>query len=157
MACKLKQVYRCSNSTLVIWTIAVLWLFEMHRMVFFLSIPLKSINYSGSLELITIISLITSSILVWFLKSEISSEGLCSYTCWGNTYFIPWNEIVEAHRLNYLGLAYYRIIGNKCEHIFITRYLSKQYEFEMLVSAITQRGNPLRLCIDQQRDSVEQG
>ena len=138
---------------MLLWTVAVLWLFDMLRIIFLLGIPLRDINYTGSFELITIISLITSLVLVWVLKSEISSDGVYSYTWWGKTYFIPWNEITEAHTLNYLGLGYYRITGNNGERIYIARYLSKQYEFEMVVSAITPRENPLSLCIEEQNNS----
>ncbi len=154
MSSQLKQIYRCCYSTLVLWTIAVLWLFDILRIIFLVGIPLRNVNYTGSLELTTIISLVTSLILVWLLKSEISSKGVCSYTCWGNTYFIPWNEIAEAHTLNYLGLRYYRITSDKGDHIYIARYLSRQNEFEMIVSAITHHENPLRLCIEEQKKSI---
>ena len=154
MSSPLKQIYRCCYSTLVLWTIAVLWLFDILRIYFLVGIPIENINYSGSLELTTIISIITSLVLVWFLKSEISSEGVCSYTCWGNTYFIPWDEIAEAHTLSYLGLGYYRITSDNGYRIYIARYLSRQNEFEMIVSAITHHENPLRLCIEEQKKSI---
>lgn len=149
-----KQIYRCYYSTLLLWMIAVLWLFDLFRIAFFLRVPLGSIDYAGSLELITIISLITSSILVWALISEISSDGVYSYTWWGKSLFIPWNEIANAHTRNYLGLGYYCITGTNGNRVYIARYLSRQDEFKLLVSAITNRENPLRLCIEGQNDLV---
>jgi len=91
---------------------------------------------------------------MWLLKSEICSEDICSYTFWKNTYFILWNEIAEANRLNYLGLGYYRITSFKRNRIYIAGYLLRQNGFEMIVSAITHYENPLRHCIEEQKKSI---
>ena len=146
-----RQSYRVSFSTLFLWTVVALLVLDNARTLIVEGVSFEDIVILRNLSLITIFSLLNSGILVWLLKSEISVEGISSFNSWGAADYVAWNQIVDARILNFLGLGYYRITSHDGRRIYVARYLSRQREFEAIVAAITAKGNPLRLCIEDHR------
>lgn len=142
------QSYRCSFSTLFLWIIVFLLVLDMLRMLFIEGIQLEDLEVLAHFNSIVIVSLISSFILVFALKSEISVKGITSYNWWGGSSFIPWEHISEAGFSNFFGLGFYRIVSADGTCVYVARYLSRQREFEMIVAAITARTNPLRQAIE---------
>ncbi len=70
----------------------------------------------------------------------------------GQSAFVRWDEIVDARNLNFLGLGYVHITDEKGLAIRVPRYFSRQREFELVVSAIIKRENPLRGCIERVKE-----
>ena len=141
------QTYRCSYSTLFLWTAAVLLVLEVIKMIVLQHVPLGELNPFYNVNVVVCASLISSTVLVLTLKSEISVDGISSYSFLG-TAFIGWQNIETAKAWNFLGLGYYQIISADGDCIYVARYLTHQREFEMVVTAITEQTNPLRQCIE---------
>ncbi len=150
------QSYRCEFSTLFLWLLGALLILDILRMWIIVGIPLVEIELFHNLNLIILVSFFSSLLLVVTLRSEISSEGITSYNSLGSTMFIPWEGIKEATRQNILGLGYFRIVDQDGDCIYVARYLSRQREFEVIVSAITDKNNPLHRCI-LNKDTEEAG
>ena len=141
------QSYRCQFSTLFLWLLGALLILDIARMWIFVGISLEQIELFRNLNLITLVAFFSSLLLVLTLRSEISPEGITSYNSLGSTMFIPWKKIKKASRQNILGLGYFRIVDQDGDCIYVARYLSRQREFEAIVSAITDKKNPLHRCI----------
>ncbi len=150
------QSYRCRFSTLFLWFLGALLILDILRMWIIEGFPLEQIELFHNLNLITIVSFFSSLILVWAMKSEISAEGITSYNYLGGNTFIQWKEIKEASKRNILGLGYIRIVDRDGDSIYVARYLSRQREFEMIVSAITDKNNPLHKCIVDEESTPEE-
>ena len=141
------QSYRCRFSTLFLWFLGALLILDILRMWILKGVPLEEIELFHNLNLITLVSFFSSLVLVWIFKSEISPEGITSYNYLGGKTFFQWREIKEASKRNILGLGYFRIVNQNGDSIYVARYLSRQREFEAIVSAITDKNNPLHRCI----------
>lgn len=142
------QTYRSSLSTLFLWILTVLLLVDITKMLTVEDVPFHELDPFRNLTLIAIVALVSSIILVLTFKSRISPEGITSYSFWGTTLFIPWKDIAEAKMWSFFGLGYFRIRSEDGTCIYVARYLSRQREFEVIVTAITDQQNPLRLCIE---------
>lgn len=149
------QTYRCQFSTLFLWLLGVLLFLDILRMRIIMEIPFEQIEFFHNLNLIAMVSFFSSLLLFWTLRSEISPEGITSYNSLGATTFIPWKKIREASKRNILGLGYFRIVDHDGDCIYVARYLSRQREFEAIVSAITEKNNPLRRCIVSEANKEE--
>ena len=149
---QLKQIYRCSFSTLFLWLLVVLLLFDAIRSCLFEGIPIGQISVLKNLTNITITSGLTAGLLVYLLKNEVTTDGIRSYSFLGQSAFVRWDEIVDARNLNFLGLGYFHIRDEKGLEIRVPRYFSRQREFELVVSAIIKRENPLRGCIERVKE-----
>ena len=149
------QTYRISFSTLFLWTLFVLLLLDNTKMLLVENVRLAELQFLRNLSLVTLLSLISSTVLVCALKSEISVEGLTSFNMWGAPRFVSWDQITDARTSNFLGLGYYRITGSDGRRMYVARYLSRQREFELIVAAITKEQNPLRKCIEIHSGAVQ--
>ncbi len=129
------------------WLLGAILILDIARMWIWVGIALEQIELFRNLNLITMVALFSSLLLVLTLRSEISPEGITSYNSLGATLFIPWAEIKNASRQNILGLGYFRIVDHDGDCIYVARYLSRQREFEAIVSAITDKNNPLHRCV----------
>ncbi len=125
-----------------------LLMLDVLRMLIFAPIPVAEIKILHNLNLIILVSIISTSILVFALKSDISVEGITSYNWWGGSSFIQWEKISGAAMKSFLGLGYYRIVGQDGTCVYVPRYLSRQREFELIVAAITTKKNPFRRVIE---------
>ena len=143
----LTQTYRCSYSTLFLWTAAVLLILDVFKMLALQGVPLGELDPLHNGNVVVFASLFSSAVLVFTLKSEISVEGISSYSFLG-TAFIEWKNIKTAKAWNFLGLGYYQIRSADGNCIYVARYLTHQREFESVVTAITDHTNPLRRCIE---------
>ena len=129
-----------------------LLLLDVLQMLIFAPIPISEIKILHNLNPIILVSIISTTILVFTLKSEISVEGITSYNWWGGSSFIQWEKISDAAIKSFLGLGYYRIISQDGTCVYVARYLSRQREFELIVTAITSKRNPFRRVIEELAD-----
>jgi hypothetical protein len=142
------QTYRCSFSTLFLWTAAFLLVLDTLKMLLWQRVPLYELDLLHNGHIIVFASLISSAVLVFTLKSAISVEGISSYSIWGANSFIEWHKIKTVKQWHFFGLGYYQIRSTEDDCIYVARYLAHQREFDLVVTAITEQSNPLRRCIE---------
>lgn len=149
------QSYRPSFSTLFLWVLVLFFLVDAVASSIAFGTASVAADPFRNLNTVGYLALVLAMVLSWALKSEISGDGLLSYTWWGANRFLPWTSIAAADRTRFLGLGYYRITGSEGDTIYVPCYLSHQREFEMVVSAIAGERNPLRQCIEEMAEPAE--
>ena len=93
------QTYRCSYSTLFLWTAAVLLVLDVIKMIVLQHVPLGELNPFYNVNVVACASLISSTVLVLTLKSEISVDGISSYSFLGTAFTITASAPIQYHNV----------------------------------------------------------
>jgi len=149
------QTYRSSFSTLFVWLVPVLVTVESFKVHVVQRVPWAEFSLARNLELIILLALVLSGILVWGLRTVLSSEGLVTFTALGRPVFVPWATITAARVRSLLLLPYLELQIQDGSRVFLSRFLSQQREFDLIVQAITEPRHPLRVCLEELQAQVE--
>lgn len=149
------QTYRSSYSTLFVWLVPLLVIVETFKVHVVKRVPWAEFSLASNLELIILLALVLAGMLVWGLRTVLSSEGLITFTALGRPVFVPWVTITAARSRSLLLLPFLelQILGGT--RVFLSRFLSQQREFDLIVQAITEPRHPLRVCIEELQAAAE--
>lgn len=143
-----RQVYRFAFPAIFLWFVLHLWCLDLVLAWAVFGVEVADTQWFGHMNGITWASLCCAALVLFAYKSEVSRHGLVSYKgLLGERALLPWSEIEEVRRRSLLGLPFLRVQGRDGTVLWVGRLLHRQEEFDLLMTAVTRAGHPLRAAV----------